>query len=112
MALAAVAHALKTLVNVIPVNPTRRVTASGFDTSWLPPKPNWMSFQSTPASVSAAWIASAPISIAVLSNRPNGWSPTPMMATSFVMGCSSLDRLEGERDEFIALVIGGERNHG
>jgi hypothetical protein len=28
--------------------------------------------QSTPASVSADWIASAPISMAVLSNRPNG----------------------------------------
>ena len=45
------AQALKTLVNVMPVRPTSRVTASGLDTSWLPPKPNWMSFQSTPASV-------------------------------------------------------------
>ncbi len=30
---AAVAQALKTLVNVIPVSPTSRVTASGLDTS-------------------------------------------------------------------------------
>ena len=33
MALAAVAQALKTLVNVMPVSPTSRVTASGLDTS-------------------------------------------------------------------------------
>ena len=33
MALAEVAHALKTLVNVMPVSPTRRVTESGLDTS-------------------------------------------------------------------------------
>ena len=33
MALAAVAQALNTLVNVMPVRPTRRVTASGLDTS-------------------------------------------------------------------------------
>src|SRR5215210_2130150 len=56
-------------------------------------------------------MASAPISIAVLSNRPKGCSPTPMMATSLVMAHTSLDRLERECDELIALVIGGERNH-
>ena len=72
MALAAVAHALNTLVNVMPVSPTSRVTASGLDTSWLPPKPNWMSFQPTPASFNANWMASAPICIAVFSNLPNG----------------------------------------
>lgn len=33
MALAAVAQALNTLVNVMPVRPTRRVTASGLETS-------------------------------------------------------------------------------
>ena len=66
MALAAVAQALNTLVNVMPVSPTRRVTASGLEISWLPPKPNWMSFHSTPASVSANWMASAPICIASL----------------------------------------------
>src|SRR6516162_2657725 len=111
MALAAVAHALKTLVNVMPVSPTRRVTASGLDTSWLPPKPNWMSFQSTPASVSADWMASAPICIAVLSNLPNGCRPTPMMATSLVIS-GSLNRLERERDDLVAVSVGGERHHG
>src|SRR5580693_473821 len=88
MALAAVAQALNTLVNVMPVSPTRRVTASGLDTSWLPPKPNWMSFHSTPASVNANWMASAPICIAVLSNLPNGCRPTPMIATSLVIAMS------------------------
>src|SRR4051794_40678415 len=129
MALAAVAHALKTLVNVMPVRPTRRVTASGLDTSWLPPKPNWMSFHSTPASVSADWMASAPISIAVFSNLPKGCRPTPMMATSLVMsGLLCLlavtrfirlrrvhdrlgDRPERERHDFVAVRIGGERHH-
>jgi hypothetical protein len=33
IAVAAVAHALKTLANVMPVRPTSRVTASGLDTS-------------------------------------------------------------------------------
>src|SRR5690242_10304436 len=110
MAEAAVAHALNTLVKVMPVRPTRRVTASGLETSWLPPNPNWMSFQSTPASARAAWIVSAPISIAVLSKRPNGCRPTPMMATSFVI-FSPLDRLERERDDLVALVVRGERDH-
>src|ERR1700751_2245126 len=112
MALAAVAQALKTLVNVMPVSPTKRVTASGLDTSWLPPKPNWMSFQSTPASVNANWMASAPISIAVFSNLPKGCRPTPMMATSLLMSGSSLDRLERERDDLVAFRVGGEGDHG
>src|SRR5271155_441858 len=130
MALAAVAQALKTLVNVMPVSPTRRVTASGLDTSWLPPKPNWMSFHSTPASVNANWIASAPICIAVFSNLPNGCRPTPMMATSLVISGSSwvdggdpvhpapprsrspLDRLESERDDLVAVCVAGKRHHG
>jgi len=33
------------------------------------------------------------------------------MATSFIGG-SSLDRLEGERDDLAAIVVGGERHHG
>src|SRR6202000_3242024 len=113
MALAAVAQALKTLVKVMPVNPTKRVTASGLDTSWLPPKPNWMSFHPTPASVSAVWMASAPICIAVLSNLPKGCRPTPMMATSLVIsGSFFLDRLEGERDDLVAVCVGGKGQHG
>src|ERR1700684_1279072 len=111
MALAAVAHALDTLVNVMPVSPTSRVTASGLDTSWLPPKPNWMSFQATPASFNANWMASAPICIAVFSNLPKGCRPTPMMATSLVMSDSS-DRLEREGDDLVAVSVGGERDHG
>src|SRR6478735_7112000 len=35
-----------------------------------------------------------------------------MMATSLVTAESFLNRLEGEGDEFVALVVGGERNHG
>src|ERR1700757_412740 len=112
MALAAVAQALKTLVNVMPVSPTRRVTASGLDTSWLPPKPNWMSFQFRPASLRADWMASAPICIAVFSNLPNGCRPTPMMATSLVISGSFSDRLERERDDLVAVGIGGKRQHG
>src|ERR1700756_2504614 len=114
----------------MPVSPTRRVPAWGLDTSWLPPKPNWMSFQSTPASVSADWMASAPICIAVLSCLPNGCRPTPMMATSLVISGSfwvdggdplhpapprsrsPLDRLEGERDDLVAVSVGGKRDHG
>src|ERR1700744_492345 len=112
MALAAVAQALKTLVNVMPVRPTSRVTASGLDTSWLPPNPNWMSFQSTPASVNADWMASAPICIAVFSNLPKGCRPTPMMATSLLMSALLSDRLERERDDLVAVSVGGERHHG
>src|SRR5437879_13573831 len=82
-----------------------------------------MSFQSTPASPSADWMASAPICIAVFSNLPNGCRPTPMMATSLVISGSflrpasprsrsPLDRLERERDDLVAVGIGGERHHG
>src|SRR4051794_939467 len=56
-------------------------------------------------------MASAPISTADLSNRPKGWRPTPMIATSLVTGLS-LDRLEGEGDDLVAVSIGRERNHG
>src|SRR3954454_4906592 len=112
MALAAVAQALKTLVKVMPVRPTKRVTASGLDTSWLPPKPNWMSFHSTPASARANWIASAPICMAVLSNLPNGCRPTPMMATSLLISGSFSNRREGECDDLVAFLIRGQRHHG
>src|SRR4051794_2307591 len=70
-----------------------------------------MSFHSTPASTTAEKMASTPISIADLpSKRPNGCRPTPMMATSF-MRQSSLDGFEGERDDLVAVVVSGERNH-
>src|SRR6185312_15999418 len=113
VAVAAVAHALNTSVNGIPVRPTSRKTASGFDTSWLPPTPNWISFQAIPASSRAAWMASAPICIAVLSNRPNGCRPTPMIATSFMRPTPSSrsDRREGERHDLVAFLVGGKRHH-
>src|SRR3954447_21279927 len=67
-------------------------------------------------------MASAPISTADFSNRPKGCRPTPMMATSLLMSNSlnvgswrersSLDRLERERDELVAVGVRGERNHG
>src|SRR5271166_3766085 len=69
-----------------------------------------MSFQSRPASVSANWMASAPICIAVLSNLPNGCRPTPMMATSLVISGSFSDRLESERHDLVAVVVGGQRH--
>src|SRR5512143_3318793 len=71
-----------------------------------------MSFHSILASSSAAWIASAPISIAVLSNRPNGCRPTPMIATSFMADSSLSQWPEGERHNLVALVVGVQRDHG
>src|SRR4051812_37618724 len=35
-----------------------------------------------------------------------------MMATSFVMCGILSDRLEGEGDDFLTVVVGGERHHG
>ncbi len=44
-----------------------------------------MSFQDTPASFMASSIASLAIAVHGLSgNLPHGWSPTPMIATSFI----------------------------
>src|ERR1700761_4859583 len=89
-----------------------------------------MSFHSRPASASADWMASAPICIAVLSCLPNGCRPTPMMATSLVISGSfwvdggdplhpapprsrsPLDRLERERDDLVAVGVGGKWHHG
>src|SRR4051812_37945486 len=69
-----------------------------------------MSRHSTPASASARRIATAPMSIAVMSlKRPNGCSPTPMMATSSLLMRSSLHRCECERHDFVAGVVGVER---
>src|SRR5271155_6284137 len=94
-ALAAVAQALNTSVNGIPVRPTMPTIASGLATVQLPPTANWMSFHSTPASVSASWMASAAISIADLpSKRPNGCRPAPIIATSFM----SVDPLPRKRE--------------
>src|ERR1700757_4538512 len=91
VALAAVAQALNTSVNGIPVSPTMPTIASGLATVQLPPTANWMSFHSTPASASASRIASAAISIADLpSKRPNGCKPTPMTATSFMRAAPPL----------------------
>src|SRR5215813_12488241 len=72
-----------------------------------------MSFQSMLASANAAWIASAPISMADLpSKRPNGCRPTPIMATSFISASSASGRREGKGHDLVALVVGGKRHHG
>src|SRR3954471_23903838 len=98
-ALAAVAQALKTLVNGIPESPTMPTIASGLATVQLPPVANWTSFHSTPASATAAKMASTPISIADLpSNRPNGCSPTPMIATPFIATSFLVTRLVRETE--------------
>src|SRR5262245_4212041 len=86
-----------------------------------------MSFHSTPASSSARRIATAPISMPdTPANRPNGCSPTPMIATSIPMGRSLLGgvpasltlapistshRPERERHDLVAILIGAERHH-
>ena len=81
---APVAHALNTLMNGMPVRPTRPVRGS-VQTPQLPPKAHWTSFHVTPASVNASSTASAAISYADLSPwRPKGWRPTPMIATSSI----------------------------
>src|SRR5262245_25677490 len=71
-----------------------------------------MSLHCTPASASALRIATAPISIPVVSpKRPNGWSPTPTIATSIVMTTSSSgDGSERERHDLVAVVVGAERD--
>ena len=75
-------------------SPTMPTMASGLATVQLPPVAAWMSLHCTPASATAAKMASTPICMADLpSNRPNGCRPTPMMATSFI-SCSSVGRPE------------------
>src|SRR5262245_7912162 len=71
-----------------------------------------MSRHSTLASASARRIAMAPISIAETpGKRPNGCSPTPMIATSIRYPLWVLvDRPECEGDDLVALVVGAERN--
>src|SRR3546814_19238882 len=59
-----------------------------------------MSRHSTPASSRAICTASAPMSKADLSpKRPNGWRPTPMMATSSIARSSALVAAGGDRRE-------------
>src|SRR5262249_1588187 len=77
-----------------------------------------MSRHSTPASARARRIAIAPMSIPVRSpKRPKGCSPTPTIATSTVCpprGGSRrrplIDRAEGERHDFVAILVGAERH--
>src|SRR5262249_41068356 len=77
-----------------------------------------MSRHSMPASARARRMAIAPMSIPVRSpKRPNGCSPTPTIVTSTVSpprGGSRrrtlIDRAEGERHEFVAIVVGAERH--
>src|SRR4051812_11484787 len=97
-------------MNGIPVRPRSPITASGLSTSKLPPKANCTSVQSMPASAHAPRTASAPISIADFGpNRPNGWSPTPMMATSCISISSALsDGLEGVDEDLGAVGLDAE----
>src|SRR6476661_1394741 len=88
-ALAAVAQALNTLVKGMPDSPTMPTIASGFATVQLPPVANWTSVHSTPASATAA-----------------------KMATSFVIFGILSGPARGERDDLAAIVVGGVRHHG
>src|SRR4051794_10390637 len=97
-------------MNGMPVSPRSPMTASGLSTSLLPPKANCTSAQSTPASAHAARIASAPMSMADFGpKRPNGWIPTPMMATSCISAPSN--RCEGVYHDFGPVVLDPE-GHG
>src|SRR5689334_4004294 len=71
-----------------------------------------MSSHFTPASANAARIATAPISMPVVSpKRPNGCNPTPTTATSMLMSIScSGDGPERERHDLVAVVVGAERH--
>src|SRR5262245_62779949 len=78
-----------------------------------------MSRHATPASARARRMAIAPISIPVRSpKRPNGWSPTPTIATSTFSppcrrssaGARSLDGPECERHDLVAVAVGAERH--
>src|SRR5665811_2511885 len=54
--------------------------------SWDPETMKPMSFHCTPASFIASSMASFAIAVHGLSgNLPQGWSPTPMIATSFIL---------------------------
>src|SRR5918994_1307011 len=99
-------------MNGMPVRPSRPITASGLSTSLLPPNANWTSVHCTPASAHAARTDSAAMSMADLpAKRPNGCSPTPMIATSS-MSRSPLDShgLERVGDDLRAVVVGPERH--
>src|SRR5262249_41871726 len=109
---AAVAHPLYTSTNEMPVSPSRVTTASGLSTSKLPPTANCTSFHPMPASAQAARIASAPICSADLGpKRPNGWRPTPMIATSYMLSpAGSLYRPEGVGEHRGGVGVGAERD--
>src|SRR3546814_14375132 len=76
-----------------------------------------MSRHSTPASSRAICTASAPMSKADLSpKRPNGWRPTPMMATSSIARSSALvaaggDRRELEGHDLVTVGVDVEGHH-
>src|SRR3954452_11984055 len=97
-------------MNGIPVSPSRPITASGLSTSLLPPKANCTSVQAMPASEHANRMASAPMSIADFGpKRPNGWIPTPMMATSCI-SVLSFRGCEGVDEDLGPVVLHAERH--
>src|SRR5262249_14703060 len=71
-----------------------------------------MSRHSTPASASARRMAIAPMSIPVRSaKRPNGCSPTPMIATStWPPACLCSCRSERERHDVVAIAVRSRRH--
>src|SRR6266508_6209803 len=96
-------------MNGMPVSPRSPITASGLSTSALPPNANWTSFHATPASAQAPRTASAPISMADLGpKRPNGWRPTPTIATSCISRSPRSDGLEGVGDDLGAVLVDPE----
>ena len=115
MALAEVAQALNTLVKGMPVRPTSRVTASGLDTSWLPPTPNWMSFHSTPASLEreldglGAHLHGGLVEPA---ERVEADADDGDVVHESSSSSSAAAPAERERDDLVAVVVGGERHHG
>src|SRR3954454_20671156 len=72
-----------------------------------------MSRHCTPASARARRIATAPMSMPdIPSKRPNGCSPTPMIATSSISASrlSACDGAKREGHDLGAVVLGAERH--
>src|SRR5690606_34841734 len=108
---APVAQPVKTARPGIPVSPSRPTIASGFFTYRLPSHSVWIAGHSTPASISAAKTACAPIARADLPGwRPKGCRPTPMIATSLGAIVASLlgDRGEGVDHGLVSLGVRAE----
>src|SRR3712207_435787 len=117
-ALPAVAHPLLTFVNGRPVRPSSATMVSGLALlpsllPRLPPKANWRSLHSVPASRRAWRAAYTPISRAVIPSwRPNGWMPIPTMATSIAQSSSVGHGPKDEHHDLVAVGVGLQRDDG